>query len=76
MGKYYKWKGFYRKDKRGKLKMLIDMLNNEILILTEYHFNAYMKNYILDRLELIKKDKDLYSWVLSVLERLDNSLEM
>ena len=56
--------------------MLIDMLNNEILILTEYHFNAYMKNYILDRLELIKKDKDLYSWVLSVLERLDNSLEM
>jgi hypothetical protein len=51
--------------------MLIDTLNNEILILTEYHFNAYMKNYILERLHLIKEDKTLYAWALNVLEKLE-----
>jgi hypothetical protein len=51
--------------------MLIDTLNNEILILTEYHFKAYMKNYILDRLDLIKKDKEIYEWVLNTLNRVD-----
>ena len=55
--------------------MLIDTLNNKILILTEYHFNAYMKNYILEHLNTIEKlDKDLYSWVLQVLDSLEKEL--
>jgi hypothetical protein len=55
--------------------MLIDTLNNKILILTEYHFNAYMKNYILEHLNTIEKlDKDLYSWALQVLDSLEKEL--
>lgn len=53
--------------------MLIDTLNNELVILTEYHFKDYMKNYFLDRLDLVEKlDKELYDLVLSALKRLDN----
>jgi hypothetical protein len=57
--------------------MLVDTLKNTITILTEHHFLLETKNYILDRLDFIEKtDKDLYNYVLGVLDNIEKQLSL